>query len=203
MADVPGLVRRIRRTADLSQRDLADRLAVSQSTVAQWESGQQAPGLSAFLTLVGLVGGAVQVVDESGEPLEPMRPDGVRDAADRRYPAHLDPEPIDRSQPERWDRPYRDVACPRRWRRDRPWRPVAGAARPYDHPTRLDVSTELRNRRAERVARAALEARERASRWPPEPDLPCACPVDCEEGGACPSTCPCGCEVGFDVPLIT
>ncbi|WP_191280514.1 helix-turn-helix domain-containing protein, partial [Nocardioides flavus (ex Wang et al. 2016)] len=40
---VPGLVRRVRRILDVSQRGLAALLGVSQSVVARWETGRTSP----------------------------------------------------------------------------------------------------------------------------------------------------------------
>ena len=42
---VPGLIRRVRREADLSQRDLAALLRVDQSLVARWETGALSPSV--------------------------------------------------------------------------------------------------------------------------------------------------------------
>lgn len=53
---VPGLVRRARRTADLSQRDLAAALGVSQSMVARWETGRSVPCLALLARLLRLAG---------------------------------------------------------------------------------------------------------------------------------------------------
>ena len=43
---IPGLVRRIRRILDVSQRGLAALLGVSQSVVARWETGRTSPRMS-------------------------------------------------------------------------------------------------------------------------------------------------------------
>ena len=40
---IPGLVRRVRRILDVSQRGLAALLGVSQSVVARWETGRTSP----------------------------------------------------------------------------------------------------------------------------------------------------------------
>ena len=88
---VPGLVRRIRRILDVSQRGLAALLGVSQSVVARWETGRTSPRVSVVQHLFGLAGLRAEVHDaESGEVVEPMRDDGARDRAWRRYPAHVD-----------------------------------------------------------------------------------------------------------------
>ncbi|NYE35061.1 HTH-type transcriptional regulator/antitoxin HipB [Nocardioides cavernae] len=88
---VPGLVRRIRRILDLSQRGLAELLDVSQSAVARWETGRTSPRVSMMQLLLDLAGLEVTVRDgASGEVVEGMRDDGARDRGGRRYPAHTD-----------------------------------------------------------------------------------------------------------------
>jgi len=88
---VPGLVRRVRRILDVSQRGLAALIGVSQSVVARWETGRTSPRVSVVQQLFRLAGLRAAVHDaESGELVEPMRDDGARDRADRRYPAHVD-----------------------------------------------------------------------------------------------------------------
>ena len=89
--EIPGLVRRIRRVLDVSQRGLAALLEVSQSVVARWETGRTSPRarvLQQLLTMAGLR--ASFHSSESGEEVEPMRNDGGRDRAGRRHPAHVD-----------------------------------------------------------------------------------------------------------------
>ena len=88
---VPGLVRRVRRILDVSQRGLAALIGVSQSVVARWETGRTSPRVSVLHHLLGLAGLGSAVHDkESGALVEPMRDDGARDRAGRRYPAHVD-----------------------------------------------------------------------------------------------------------------
>jgi transcriptional regulator with XRE-family HTH domain len=88
---VPGLVRRIRRILDVSQRGLAALIGVSQSAVARWETGRTSPRVSVVQHLLRLAGLRAEVHDaENGEVVEPMRDDGARDRAGRRYPAHVD-----------------------------------------------------------------------------------------------------------------
>lgn len=60
--DVAGLVRRARRVADLSQRDLAGVLGVCPSTVAHWETGRRLPDLALFEAVMRLAGLRLQVV---------------------------------------------------------------------------------------------------------------------------------------------
>lgn len=116
--DVPGLVRRVRRVGDWSQRDLAAHLGVSQSSVAQWETGRGEPSLALFARLLGLIDAHLEVVDADGAELTPMRADAVRDRQHRRYPAHLDPQPVRQIWRPRWDRPEPTIICHRRIRRD-------------------------------------------------------------------------------------
>lgn len=88
---IPGLVRRIRRILDVSQRGLAAVLEVSQSVVARWETGRTSPRADVLHHLLQLAGLRASVHHaESGEEVEPMRDDGARDRAGRRFPAHVD-----------------------------------------------------------------------------------------------------------------
>jgi HTH-type transcriptional regulator/antitoxin HipB len=119
---VPGLLRRIRRILDVSQRGLAALIDVSQSVVARWETGRTSPRVSVVLQLLGLAGLRAAVHDvESGEVVEPMRDDGARDRADRRYPAHVDltvtgwyvPRGLEcTAEPVRWQRRSRALEEP-------------------------------------------------------------------------------------------
>ncbi|GAB3027627.1 hypothetical protein GCM10011376_17210 [Nocardioides flavus (ex Wang et al. 2016)] len=88
---IPGTVRRVRRVLDVSQRGLAAILGVSQSVVARWETGRTSPRASVLQQLLRLAGLGSRVHElETGEEVEPMRDDGARDRAGRRYPAHVD-----------------------------------------------------------------------------------------------------------------
>lgn len=212
--------------ADLSQRDLATLLGVSQAAVAHWETGRRLPDVLQFEAVVRIAGLRVQIVvaeaaqahpgppqppkttappaptplptpplvGEDVVPVDarggvlPMRPDGVRDGGGRRYPAHLDPEPLHQVWRPRWDRPELNLCCHRRRRRDaeraRPGR------RPLDHVTPGEVVATFADWRAERLANLR---RSMPPRPTTEDPAPCTCPIDCEEG-ACPDGCPCGCE---------
>ena len=88
---IPGLVRRIRRRLDVSQRGLAALIEVSQSVVARWETGRTSPRAGVLHRLLRLAGVGVRFHDvESRDPVEPMRDDGDRDVRGRRFPAHVD-----------------------------------------------------------------------------------------------------------------
>jgi HTH-type transcriptional regulator/antitoxin HipB len=86
-----GLIRRIRRILDVSQRGLAELLGVSQSAVARWETERTSPRVSVLQQMLRLAGIAVTLHDEeSGERVEPMRADGARTRNRSRFPAHVD-----------------------------------------------------------------------------------------------------------------
>lgn len=88
---IPGLVRRIRRILDVSQRGLAAIIEVSQSVVARWETGRTSPRAAVLHQLLRLAGLRARFYrTESDEEVEPMRDDGARDRAGRRFPAHVD-----------------------------------------------------------------------------------------------------------------
>ncbi|MFC3503940.1 GNAT family N-acetyltransferase [Micromonospora krabiensis] len=104
--DVGGVLRALRRGADLSQRELADRAGVPQATVARIESGRaRYPKLATVERLVRAAGGSLVIgvpdaptadAEPTPSPIPPLSPvtpvphDDLRDDAGRRYPAHLD-----------------------------------------------------------------------------------------------------------------
>ncbi|CAM3928000.1 helix-turn-helix domain-containing protein [Nocardioides zeicaulis] len=166
---VPGFVRRIRRILDVSQRGLAALVGVSQSAVARWETGRTSPRVSMVQQLMRLAGLRATVQDaETGEEVEPMRDDGHRDRAGRRFPAHVDLEVTGWWAPrgldctldlERWRRRSREQQEPRvlhhtsphlRHRLRRAW------GTPADHPAWRQLVAEavhLDERREERMRR--------------------------------------------------
>ncbi|MFT4305731.1 MAG: helix-turn-helix transcriptional regulator [Microbacterium sp.] len=87
--DVSGYVRRARREADLSQRELATAVGVSQSAIARIEQGG-AVDVTAFARILAAAGLRIAVVDPNGHDTTPMPSDVFHDRAGRRMPAHLD-----------------------------------------------------------------------------------------------------------------
>jgi aspartate carbamoyltransferase catalytic subunit len=59
--EIPGLIRRIRRILDVSQRGLAALLGVSQSVVARWETGRTSPRASVLHRLLDMADVAVEL----------------------------------------------------------------------------------------------------------------------------------------------
>ncbi len=88
---VPGLVRRIRRILDVSQRGLAALLDVSQSVVARWETGRTSPRVDVMERMLRLARVRVRLEEEdTGRPVRPMRGDGACKHGGSRFPAHAD-----------------------------------------------------------------------------------------------------------------
>jgi transcriptional regulator with XRE-family HTH domain len=90
-------LRAARHRADLSQRELAEKSGVPQSTIARVERHPAKATASNTAILLSAMGFRLVVVDENGNELEPEAEDDAdrRDRASRRYPAHLDVRPGD------------------------------------------------------------------------------------------------------------
>jgi transcriptional regulator with XRE-family HTH domain len=117
-----GLVRRARRIADLSQREMARAAGVSQAAVSKIEAGALVPSCALLQRVLGAAGLWLVVVDAQGRVVEPMAdwPD-VRDGARRRYPSHLDTI-LDPEPGEWWADVYGLMRPPETFRRDREFR---------------------------------------------------------------------------------
>jgi transcriptional regulator with XRE-family HTH domain len=208
--DLPGLLRRIRRTADASQRELADRLAVSKSAIAAAESG--AGGLDArdLARAAEVAQLRLTVVDVDGREVTGMAGGAVRDQGGRRFPAHLDTRYGDEDWwhgDERYSREQPWYTFDRlRYTRDH-WRDRLGTPADHQLPQPGDSPAErraARRREVERRARRRQEeelARRRAGELPERPEWTCTCPPLCAEldTGERPRhapDCPCGCDVG-------
>ena len=221
--ELPGMVRRVRRVADLSQRQLAVALEVSQTSVAAAEAGRQDWQVGLLARAAALAGLRVVLVDSQGRIVPPMAPGSPRDRAGRRLPAHLDTrhgdvdwwhgeERYSRERPE-WT--YDVVRETRDW-----WRERQGTPADHDRPGPGDSLAERAEarRRAARAVRAQRHAEYeralRAGEVEPPPGYSCCCPAGCDdlllERTPAPMTsdtpwgrppvhvpdCPCRCDVG-------
>lgn len=121
---IAGLVRRARRLADLSQRQMARRANVSPATVGRAEAGTLVPSVDVFQRLLDSAGLYLVVVDADGRVVEPMEEHPfLVDKAGRRYPSHLDVL-LDPEGGDRWFTIlgiYRPTESFWRNRRERDW----------------------------------------------------------------------------------
>ena len=86
-----GIVRRVRRTADMSQRELADAVGLSVASIGAIETGRRTPSLPALSRILGAARYRLAVVDDRGRLVLPLEVwQDTEDGAGRRYPAHLD-----------------------------------------------------------------------------------------------------------------
>ncbi|MEU4239351.1 helix-turn-helix transcriptional regulator [Actinoplanes sp. NPDC026619] len=145
---VPGLVRRVRRIAGLSQRELAQAAGVSRATIGRIELGSLAPSLAVLERIFGVAGLSLAVVNDEGRVIQPMVDwADARDGADRRYPSHLDT--IIDPEPGEW------------------WGDQYGLARPPETFYRDQRSRTAQRRRSQWEVRAAKHRGE-----PPPPRAP-------------------------------
>lgn len=192
--DRVGALRRARRVADLSQREMAAQVGVSRSVIGRAESDRGSASLELLIAVLGVAGLQLSVLDGDGRPVAPMRPRTVRNRAGRRFPAHLDtrlPGALaTRGDPWRYDRPKPDVTFHHRFRRDRPWL-QGGDVWPSPMPRQHDHLTPAELAACDRARRAKARLR----RWrprSPEPYDPCLCGPECVVH--CDPVCPCQCE---------
>ncbi|KRE92811.1 hypothetical protein ASG76_15195 [Nocardioides sp. Soil774] len=168
---VPGLVRRVRRILDVSQRGLAALIGVSQSAVARWETGRTSPRVCVLEQLLGLAGLRGTVSDvASGEVVEPMRDDGARDRGGRRYPAHVDlrvtgwyvPRGLDCTAEaglwRRRSRARKDPAVRHHTSAYLRWRARHALGTPVDHPADFQLVAEAEHLDEARSAALAAHA---------------------------------------------
>ena len=165
---IPGMVRRVRRILDVSQRGLAALIGVSQSVVARWETGSTSPRSSVMADLLRRARLHVAVTDDEGQEVGPMRDDGARQVHGSRFPAHVDlrvtgwwrPADVESTMIEyfQWQRRSREAGNPsvryrrNRWRR-RLERDLWGT--PDDHPSIEQCAAEAEALEAERSQRLA------------------------------------------------
>jgi transcriptional regulator with XRE-family HTH domain len=114
-----SIVRRVRRTADLSQRELAERAAVSPAMIAGIETSAITPSLVVLKRVLDAANYELVVVDRQGRLVLPLEVwDGVTDGSGRRFPAHLDTI-LDPDFGEWWADGFGLARPPETFRRDR------------------------------------------------------------------------------------
>lgn len=186
---IGALIRSARRQADLSQRELAGSLGVSQPTLAAWETGSKDPGAASLGRLAAHCGLRLAFVSQGGLLVEPMSEYGPRDGQGRRFPAHLDVEPLI-GWPKHWgagrryDRPVPEVTFRSRALRDQVREEMGWSP---DHPT----VEALRSWAGDRQPRSGASA---ARPGPFRPAPECSCLPHCDPAGACVADCECGCD---------
>lgn len=189
--DVSGLVMRVRRICDLSQRDLGDAIGLDHSQIARIESSLRRVDLPLLAQILSLAGMRIAILDRDGNEVLPVAPDVLRDNAGRRMPAHLDVRaPYDGRTATllsaRYDRPSPKAWYHHRTIRDR--RRIAGESDAMqDQPTLSGVAQRERDRHEDRLQRA----RHRAVTLL---EVDCTCLGGCWEGGGCVDECACRCE---------
>jgi transcriptional regulator with XRE-family HTH domain len=209
---LPGILRRIRRTADCSQRELADRLGASKATLAAAENGTRDLPVSLLARAAVSMGGRLTVLDASGHELIPMDPHAVRDRGGRRFPAHLDTRYGDGfwwHGPHRYDRVQPTYTFDRDRRRRDDGRAGTGVPgdhqrpQPGDSPAERAAARQRAARRRQEKRRHQLLAASRAASGAIELDwgTGCTCPAGCElaegrnEDLSHASSCACRCDV--------
>lgn len=198
---VARFVVRARRRADLSQRELAHALGLSQSTLSRVEQGTAPVGAETFIAILALAGLQLQVIDQSGAEVQPVSLDTVRDNAGRRFPAHLDVGPPDVLTREQIDSPRYDRRPPKGRYHLRPQRDRIRALAPKakrealaigrpdsttDHPTVAGLARR----------RSLMRGPQPTIRPAPQPEIECECLLECFER-ACLEHCPCQCEASL------
>ena len=186
--DVAGYVRRVRRVADLSQRELAAALGVSRAAVGRMESGETTPGVIVLVDILRLAGLRLKIVDVSGDEVAPVPRDVIRDHAHRHFPSHLDAVGPSDMPPHRGANPRKGKPDARGWYTLRGRRIELRDRRgtQLDHPTVAGLRRERRERMA--VLRAKV-----VERWGVRPEPECTCFDACFEE-LCLAECPCQCE---------
>jgi transcriptional regulator with XRE-family HTH domain len=207
--DLCGVLRRIRRTADLSQRELAATAGLSVSAVAHAEAGTRDLPSRALARAAEVAGLRLALLDAGGREVTGMDAGAVRDRAGRRFPAHLDTRYTDEgwwhdahrySRDRLWYTFDRDRGSRDRTRRRRGTPEDHQPPRPGDAPEDRAEARRLetwRERTAERERR--FLAGELAC---VDVGFDCSCPPRCAEldDGSGPPVhagdCVCRCDLG-------
>ena len=206
--DLCGALRRIRRLADVSQRELAAAAFISPAAVAHAEAGTRDLPVASLARAASLAGLRLALLDNAGSEVGAMSADGVRDLSGRRFPAHLDTRRSDEGvwlyEPRR-DRPETSFTFNRdRARRDA-GRRAAGA--PEDHHAFLAGDSPADRAQARRREYRRGQEEERQRRFlagelahVAEPFV-CTCPSACDDlddrsgRPVHAAGCPCNCDL--------
>ena len=186
--DLPGALRRIRRMADLSQRELAGLLGMGKSSIGRVEIGTAGLDVRVLAQAAEIADLRLTLVDRNGDDVDPMSAVTVRDGADRRFPAHLDTRYSD----EGWWHDAHHYSRPRpsyTFDRDRRARDNArqGRGTPEDHllPQPGDSPQERAEARRREHWRRRAEERERrflAGEFAGiDVGFDCSCPDACDD----------------------
>ncbi|MBT2498190.1 helix-turn-helix domain-containing protein [Agromyces sp. ISL-38] len=189
--DVPGIVMRVRRICDLSQRDLGLALGLDQSQVARIESSRRRVDLLLLVKILALAEMRIAVLDRDGVEVVPVPKDVLRDNADRRMPAHLDVREPSDAPMSALLKPHSGRASPRGWYhhraiRDRR-RSAAGSHALNDQPTVSGVAEREGEQNAERLQHARRLAAALL-------EVECTCLDGCWESRGCTDDCACRCD---------
>jgi HTH-type transcriptional regulator/antitoxin HipB len=186
--DLSGALRRIRRTADLSQRELAAACGVSASVVAHAEARRRDLPVGVLQRAAAVAGLRLALLDDAGREVAGMAAGTARDRGRRHFPAHLDTRHGDVRWwhgPERYSRRPPTYTFDRdRDRRDA-WRRYEGT--PDDHQVpqpgdALAVRAAERRQAAERRHQAERERRRQAGEIGDVVEFTCTCPDGCSIG---------------------
>ncbi len=187
--DVPGLVMRVRRAGDLSQRELAAAVGRAQSQIARVEGGRSIVSLELLERILDLAGMRLAVIDGDGVEVRPIGSDSIRDGAGRRMPAHLDVRTLADRPRSAWLTAHREAVRRTAWyhqRAERDRRRARSEHRVDDQPTQrereLDARAQLGRRASGSVRGAATLA-----------EMTCECPDRCWESRGCVDICECRC----------
>lgn len=205
--DLCGALRRIRRLADVSQRELAAAASISPAAVAHAEAGTRDLPVASLARAAALAGLRLALLDGAGAEVAAMSAAGVRDLSGRRFPAHLDTRRSDEGvwlyEPRR-DRPETSFTFGRDRERRDDARRSAGIRddhhefRPGDSPA---DRAEARRREYWRRRDAELDRPFLAGGLPRVDGFRCDCPPACEElddwsgPPVHAEECPCRCDV--------
>ena len=182
-----GALRRVRRLADLSQRELADKAGVPRSTLGAAEAGTRDLPVGVLARVAAVARLRLALVDAGGVEVAPMDDGAVRDMGSRRFPAHLDTRYSEEDWwhgPERYSRPEPWYTFDRRRETRDAFRRRDGTPEDHHLPRAGDAPEERRAARDRAARQRRAEERERrraADPGPPDPGWVCDCPPRCAE----------------------